>query len=170
MKRVVIGIGNPNVPKDFAGWIVAEEAAKVCGVDKVLLSTTSFEILDVLLEYDYAIIVDTIIGEEGEILVFDLEEFENAEVTLKTTHSLDLLTTLKIGLELFDDIAQAKIVLIGVKDLNGEMDDDFKKSLREASRVVITLLSAKNLYPPPIEQSFGDDERTPLKSDEGLEF
>ncbi|WP_290900032.1 hypothetical protein [Ferroglobus sp.] len=146
MKRVVIGIGNPNVPKDSAGWIVAEEAAKVCGVDKVLLSTTSFEILDVLLEYDYAVIVDTVVGED-DILVFDLEELENAEVTLKTTHSLDLLTTLKIGLELFDDIAQAKIVLIGVKDLNGEMDDDFKKSLREASRVVITLLSAKNLNP-----------------------
>ncbi|ADC65010.1 hydrogenase maturation protease [Ferroglobus placidus DSM 10642] len=147
MRKVVVGVGNPNVPKDSAGWIVAEEAAKVCGVDKILLSTTSFEILDVLLEYDYAVVVDTALGEEGRIRVLDLEELKNAEMTLKTTHSLDLLTTLKIGLELFENIAYTKVVLVEVKDLNGEMDDAFKRRLKEASKIVITLLSAKNLYP-----------------------
>ncbi|HID65956.1 MAG TPA: hydrogenase maturation protease [Aquificaceae bacterium] len=60
MKVIVVGIGNPIMGDDSVGIRVVEELKKEVEVDTAILTTTTFEVLDKIMGYDKAIIVDGI--------------------------------------------------------------------------------------------------------------
>lgn len=114
MRAIVVGLGNPYFEGDSAGIRVAEMAERSLaeiGVDIAILSTTSFQVIDRILGYDKAYIIDTLIGEEhGRIHVFRIEPgrldvLDELEVScqLYASHALSLTTTLKLGFELFSE-------------------------------------------------------------------
>ncbi len=106
-KKVVVGLGNPILSDDGVGIFVAREvkeklAAQSLGdfqVDVVEASLAGFNLLDLLLGYEQAIIVDSIktdggvIGEVYEIAPDDLAQ----TVRLASVHDLNFATALEFG-------------------------------------------------------------------------
>jgi len=116
VKAIVVGIGNPILRDDSVGIRVVE---RLEGVDTAILTTTNFEVLDVIAGYDLAIIVDAIkTGDEpGRIYVLSLEDILISN-TYTNTHNLTLATTLKLGYEIFPERMpkDIRIVAIEVED------------------------------------------------------
>lgn len=147
----MVGIGNPYFGNDAAGIRVAElvEKEKLFNADVVYLSTTSFEVIDRILGYDKAFIIDTVLGEEnGRIHVLRIDELDELELTGNlrsqqqphTSHALSLGATLRVGYELFsDEMPEVEIMAIEIADVEPgiccakeikEIDEAIEKSFR----------------------------------------
>ncbi len=118
MRTIVLGIGNPVLKDDSVGIKVAQYFEG--RVDTEILMTTDFKILDKILGYERAIIVDGVrLGKEpGTVLEFDVEDLFFT-YTFSGTHNLSLPTTLKIGYQLFGNEMprDIKIIAIEVQDV-----------------------------------------------------
>jgi hydrogenase maturation protease len=116
MKCVIIGIGNPNLCDDAVGIRIIEEIERLnLSVDTFALFMGDFDVLDKILGYDVAIIVDAIrLGNEpGTIYEFTLEEF--SFIPLSGTHGMNLITTLRMGMEVFGEEIPKDIRIIAVE-------------------------------------------------------
>jgi len=114
MRAIVIGIGNPVLRDDSVGIKVARQFEGL--VDVEILMATDFKVLDKLLGYERAIIVDGVrLGNEpGTVLEFGAGDlFFTA--TFSGTHNLSLPTTLKIGYDLFGAEMPKEIKIIAVE-------------------------------------------------------
>lgn len=114
MRTIVVGIGNPVLKDDSVGIKVARHFEGL--VDTEILMTTDFKVLDKLLGYERAIIVDGVrLGQEpGTVLEFDVDDVFFT-YTFSGTHNLSLPTTLKIGYELFGDEMPREIRIIAIE-------------------------------------------------------
>ncbi|MGQ9498086.1 MAG: hydrogenase maturation protease [Desulfotomaculales bacterium] len=117
MRTIVVGIGNPVLKDDSVGIKVAQHFEGL--VDTEILMTTDFKVLDKLLGYERAIIIDGVrLGQEpGTVLEFGVDDVFFT-YTFSGTHNLSLPTTLKIGYELFGDEMPQEIRIIAI-----EVDD-----------------------------------------------
>ncbi len=119
MKTIVVGIGNPILRDDSVGVRVVEELQKVMDIDTAISPTTGFEILDIILGYDRAIIVDAIStgGEPGTIYELSVDDLDTTP--LLNTHSIPLAITIKLGYTIFGDRMpkDIKIFAIEAEDL-----------------------------------------------------
>jgi len=117
LRTIVLGIGNPVLTDDAVGIKVARHFEGV--VDTEILMTTDFKVLDKLLGYDRAIIVDGVrLGDApGTVREFTPDDLFYTH-TFSGTHNLSLPTTLKIGYELFgpEMPREIKIVTVEVAD------------------------------------------------------
>ncbi|SHJ77063.1 hydrogenase maturation protease [Desulfofundulus thermosubterraneus] len=118
MRTIVVGIGNPVLRDDSVGIKVAQHFEGL--VDTEILMTTDFKVLDKILGYERAIIVDGVrLGKEpGTVLEFDVDDLFYT-CTFSGTHNLSLPATLKIGYQLFGDEMprDIKIIAIEVEDI-----------------------------------------------------
>ncbi|MEW5763185.1 MAG: hydrogenase maturation protease [Bacillota bacterium] len=118
MRTVVVGIGNPVLRDDAVGVKVAQHFEGL--VDTEILMTTDFKVLDKLLGYDRAVIVDGVrLGHApGTVLEFNVDDLLFT-YTYSGTHNLSLPTTLKIGYELFAEEMprEIRIVTVEVEDV-----------------------------------------------------
>ncbi|MEW6274761.1 MAG: hydrogenase maturation protease [Bacillota bacterium] len=117
MRTIVIGIGNPVLRDDSVGIKVARQFEGL--VDTEILMATDFKVLDKILGYERAIIVDGVrLGNEpGTVLEFNADDlFFTA--TFSGTHNLSLPTTIKMGYELFgaEMPKEIKIIAIEIED------------------------------------------------------
>ncbi len=104
--QVVIGLGNPILSDDGVGIFVARRVKEELTsrrlpvpVDVVEASLAGFNLLDLLLGYQRAIIVDSIKtkgGTVGDIYQFSPEALAQT-VRLASVHDLNLATALKFG-------------------------------------------------------------------------
>jgi hydrogenase maturation protease len=139
MKTIVLGIGNPFLADDSVGIKVAEAFEGI--VDTKILTNTDFNIIDSVLGYDRAIIVDGIrtdsapgtIIELGMDLIFNSYKFSG-------THNLSLGTSLKIGYDLFGDEMPKDIRIIGI-----EVEDTESFGKGCTSKVVAAIAPAVEL-------------------------
>ncbi len=114
MKTVVLGIGNPFMADDSVGIKVAEALEGV--VDTRILTTTDFNIIDAVLGYDRAVIVDGVItGKEPGTIIEMTREQIASKCRFSGTHNLSLADSLKIGYELFGDEMPKDIRIIGIE-------------------------------------------------------
>lgn len=117
MRTIVLGIGNPVLSDDSVGIKVAEHLEGL--VDTEILTTTDFKVLDKILGYDRAIIVDGVrLGNEpGTVLELNTDDLFFT-CTFSGTHNLSLPTTLKIGYLVFgSDMPKiVKIIAVEVAD------------------------------------------------------
>ncbi len=105
----VVGIGNPFSEDDSLGLKIAEKLSKTLKCELRLLTSSAFDVLDAILEFEEVIIVDTFPG-KGILRL----EVESSDVNIKITHELDVLETLKIGKFVFEEFPKCKVILIGV--------------------------------------------------------
>ena len=104
MKTLVLGLGNPLRCDDGVGIKVAEAVRKKIScpeVEVVETDTSGFGLLDLLLGYEQAIIIDAIQtseGSPGQVYRLGLEDLAPSQPTL--THSVDLPAAIKFGREL----------------------------------------------------------------------
>jgi len=114
MRTIVVGIGNPILKDDSVGIKVAQHFEGL--VDTEILMTTDFKVLDKILGYERAIIIDGVrLGQEpGTVQEFDVDDVFFT-YTFSGTHNLSLPTTLKIGYQLFGDEMPREIKIIAVE-------------------------------------------------------
>ena len=114
IKAIVLGIGNPFMADDSVGIKVAEALEGIVATD--ILTTTDFNIIDVVLGYDRAIIVDGVKtgNEPGTIIEMGMDQLFSS-YRFSGTHNLSLTTSLKIGYDLFGDEMPSDIRIIGIE-------------------------------------------------------
>ncbi len=114
MKTVVLGIGNPFMADDSVGIRVAEALDGV--VDTKILTTTDFNIIDAVLGYERAIIVDGVKtgSEPGTIIEMSRDQIFSS-YRFSGTHNLSLATSLQIGYNIFGEEMPKDIKIVGVE-------------------------------------------------------
>lgn len=123
---VIIGIGNPLLMDDRAGIEVAERL-EALGVpaDIVVLYTVGFEVIDKLLGYRRAYVVDACAlgGEPGTVREVSADDILG-DSFLSGSHAVTLGATIKTGYEVFEEEmpAQLRIVLIEAENPTGFSD------------------------------------------------
>jgi len=113
MKRVIIGIGNPNFKDDGVGLKIVEHFEG--DVDKVTLLNIGFNLIDSLLGYDKAVIVDGVkTGKEpGSIIEFNVDFW--GDVYASGTHNFSIFEIIRIGYSVFPDEMPKEIKIVGVE-------------------------------------------------------
>lgn len=113
MKRVIIGIGNPNFKDDGVGLKIVENFEG--DVDKVTLLNIGFNLIDSLLGYDKAVIVDGVkTGKEpGSIIEFNVDFW--GDVYASGTHNFSIFEIIRIGYSVFPDEMPKEIKIVGVE-------------------------------------------------------
>ncbi|QER42471.1 hydrogenase maturation protease [Thermodesulfobacterium sp. TA1] len=139
-KAIVIGIGNPNFRDDGVGYKIVEQLEGL--VDTVCLLNTDLKVIDVMLGYDLAVIVDGVkIGvEPGTIVELDpLKTFE--KVYASGTHSLTVFEVIRIGYQVFPEEMPKEIKIIGVEveDID-TLDRDCSLKVKAAIPKVVQLI------------------------------
>ena len=122
MKSIVLGIGNPIIGDDGVGFRVIEalEADPPPG-DVTLAScdVSGLAILDLIVDYDRAVLVDaiqTVNGAPGAVYRLEMADFNTSKHTV-SPHDMDLPSALDLGKKLNLKVPQAiSIVAIEIPD------------------------------------------------------
>ena len=102
MKTLVLGLGNPILSDDGVGIKVAHEVANQLDNPQVTVSETSaagLSLLDSIVGYDKAIIIDAIQtekGQAGQVYRMRAEDFSLTK-HLSSPHQINLATALELG-------------------------------------------------------------------------
>jgi hydrogenase maturation protease len=117
MRTIVLGIGNPVLTDDSFGIKVAEQLSGL--FETRVLTTTGLDVIDALLGYERAYIVDGVSlgAEPGTILELSPEELM-ADLEFSGTHNLHLGAALHLGYRLFrpEMPREIKILAVEVQD------------------------------------------------------
>lgn len=102
-KNIVVGLGNPILKDDgvgiFAARIIQELLSEDDGIEVAEASLAGFNLLDLIVGYEKAIIIDSIQTKDGKI--GDIYEFTpdaiKHTVRLASIHDMNLVTALEFG-------------------------------------------------------------------------
>jgi hydrogenase maturation protease len=148
MKALVLGLGNPILADDGVGLCVARELAGKCddSVTIIEASLAGLDILDRLVGYDRAIIVDAIQtagGKAGRIYRLEPEEFK-AMRHAASPHDVNFATALELGKRLGLALPhQIDILAIEVADTNHfseECTPDVAKAVPVCVEMILEML------------------------------
>jgi len=102
MKSIVLGIGNPIIGDDGVGFRVIEALEKDPPPGDVSLAAcdvSGLAILDLIVDFDQAVLVDaiqTVNGIPGTVYRLELADFNTTKHTI-SPHDMDLPTALALG-------------------------------------------------------------------------
>ena len=120
MKKIVIGLGNPILGDDGVGWKVAEEVKKrlpeALSVDVEFLSLGGISLMEHLIGYDKAILIDAFKSDEarGSVLVMHLEDLPNYSAFHTTSmHDTSLQNAIEMGRDMGAKLPQ-HIMIVGI--------------------------------------------------------
>jgi hydrogenase maturation protease len=165
MKTIIIGLGNPILGDDGVGWKVAEEVKKQlslspfpsspekrdkrdrAGIDVQFLSLGGISLMENLIGYDRAILIDAVASEEeiGSVIVSELTELPDVSAYhLTSVHDLSLQTAIKLG-KTMGAVLPERVIVVGiathlVHDFGEELSLPVSQSIAKAARIVIELL------------------------------
>ena len=104
LKTIVIGLGNPLLGDDGAGWKVASLLEKQEGMQNIKIEYVAeggLRLMEIMIGYERAIIIDAIHVEDavaGSVRTFVLESLPNPfGGHLASSHETNLQTALQIG-------------------------------------------------------------------------
>ena len=161
MKTLVIGLGNPILGDDGVGWRVAEEVKQQLtsppaplpkgegsqAVDVVCLSLGGLSLMEHLVGYDRAILIDAFALDEpiGSILVLKLSDLPNYSAFHTTSaHDTSLQNAIELGRSmgapLPDDIEIVGIATRRIYDFSEELSPPVAEAIPFAAGVVLDLL------------------------------
>jgi len=151
MQTLIVGLGNPVLGDDGVGWRVAELVRQKLQerdfdheqVDVICLSLGGLGLMEHLVGYERAILVDAIDtgqGSPGSVSQYDFEELPNPGAGhTSSTHDTSLQTAIEmgrsIGLELPD-----KITIVAV---NVHVDYNFTESLTPPVSAAVPIAAQK---------------------------
>jgi hydrogenase maturation protease len=142
MKTIVLGIGNPVLTDDALGVKVAEQLSGL--METRALATTGYDVIDALLGYERAYIVDGVNtgAKPGTIMELTPEDLM-ADLEFTGTHNLHLGASLSLGYRLFREEMPREIKIFAV-----EVEDafNFGRCCTPAVNEAITLVVDRLKY------------------------
>lgn len=169
MKTLVVGLGNPILGDDGVGWRVAEEVkhqltspsppsplppGEGCRrrgegnvVDVDCLSLGGISLMERLIGYERAILIDAFISETecGAITVSKLSALPDySAFHITSVHDTSLQNAIKLGkslgAKLPDDVTVVGISAKYVYDFSEELSQPVSESVSKATKIVINML------------------------------
>lgn len=133
MKTIILGVGNPILCDDGVGIHVAKQLKQHINdpdvtIDEVL--TGGMNLLDLLLGYDKAILIDAVKtknAEHGEVKRFSLTDI--SPIHSCNPHDVSLVEALKLAEKLGENRIPREIIIIGI--LLKETPCEFGENLSE---------------------------------------
>lgn len=121
MKTIIIGLGNPILGDDGVGWKVIEEVSQNLPRDVSVgiecLSVGGLGLMEHLIGYDCAILVDSFIADAedvGSILIRKLNELPNySAFHITSAHDTSLQNAIQLGREMGAKLPE-EVIVIGV--------------------------------------------------------
>lgn len=151
MKTIVIGLGNPILGDDGAGWVVAEEVMKQLppdlDVDVDRLSLGGISLMERLIGYDRAILIDALVSdcEPGSVIVCRLEELpDHTSFHLTSTHDMSLQNAMQLGRQMGAKLP-SELMVIGISarhiyDFREELSMPVQEAVPKAAQLVREML------------------------------
>ncbi len=147
MRTLVIGVGNLLRTDDGVGIHVIKALNDLHpGVDTLDAAMGSVEILEAMRGYDRAVIVDAIEtgAEPGTIFRVNLTQGEEPPVVTHS-HGTDLVTTLRLGRQLYDEEMPGDIILLAIEaqdttTISDKLTEKVQRAVHETINTIITLL------------------------------
>ena len=152
MKILVVGLGNPILGDDGVGWVVAEEVKKHLSpeltVDVDCMSLGGISLMERLIGYQRAILIDAFISEEeeGSIIVSKLEELPNySAFHLTSAHDMSLQNAMEMGRRLGADLPE-ELTVVGVSasqvyDFSEELSPRVQEAVPKMTEIVVELVT-----------------------------
>ena len=151
MKTLIVGLGNPILGDDGVGWKVAEEVRKQLTPDLLVdvgcLSLGGISLMEHLIGYDHAILIDAFALEDpiGSILVLKLSDLPNYSAFHTTsTHDTSLQKAIEfgksMGAHLPDDVTIIGIATRHVYDFSEKLSPPIAEAVPQAAHIVLDLL------------------------------
>ncbi len=153
MKTLIVGLGNPILGDDGVGWRVAEELGRSLPadlpVDVTCLSLGGIGLMEKLIGYDEAILVDAFKSEDvyGSVLVMRLEDMPNYSAFHTTSaHDVSLQDALELGRCMGAKLPR-RIMVVGITteksfDFSEELSPEVQAAVPQAVQAVLGLLVA----------------------------
>lgn len=118
MKILVLGLGNPILSDDGVGFVLVDELKKIIRNENVTfekISLAGMEILEIMLDYDKVILIDSIqLGDEpGK--VHQLTEDDLHLTQHSSTHDLGFKTVLDLGRQYYPDRMPKNLLIYGIE-------------------------------------------------------
>jgi hydrogenase maturation protease len=160
MKTIIIGLGNPILSDDGVGWKVAEEVKKQLTspeapllreegsqVDVEFLSLGGISLMENLIGYDRAILIDAVTSKEevGSVTVSELTELPDVSAFhLTSVHDTSLQNAIKLG-KAMGAVLPGQVTVVGivthpVHDFGEELSLPVSQAVPKAAQIVIELL------------------------------
>lgn len=158
MKTIVVGLGNPILSDDGVGWRVAEEiqrqihSARNGGVDGTVdfeyLSLGGLGLMERLIGYDRAIIVDAFIADRediGSIIIRNLRDLPNYSAFHTTsTHDTSLQNAIELGrsmgARLPDEVLVIGIAIQRISEFGESLSPQVAECVPQAAHIALNLL------------------------------
>jgi hydrogenase maturation protease len=155
MKTIIIGLGNPILGDDGVGWKVAEEIkqrlpADSC-VDLECLSVGGISLMERLIGYDRAIIVDSFIADAedvGSILIHKLDELPNySAFHITSVHDTSLQNAIQLGKEMGAYLPE-EVIVIGIAiqrihDFGENISPQVAETVPQAAHITLNFIKEK---------------------------
>jgi hydrogenase maturation protease len=157
LKTLIVGLGNPILGDDGIGWRVAQklqDSGKLPkGVDVVYLAVGGISLMEALVGYAKALIIDAITTNNapvGTVRSFLLEDLSSPSAGhLSSVHDTSLQNAMQIGrdlkLELPAEIIVISIEAMKIYDFSEELSPEVAAAIPEAMRITLELLSSSHL-------------------------
>lgn len=161
MKMIVIGLGNPILGDDGVGWKVADEVMKQISappdtgtyesgnvVDVGYLSLGGIGLMEHLIGYDCAVLIDSFISEAedvGSILIRKLNDLPNySAFHITSAHDTSLQNAIQLGKSMGAKLP-AEIMVIGIatrpiRDFGEVLSAPVAEAVPEAAHIAVNLL------------------------------
>ena len=148
MKTLILGLGNPYLCDDSAGLKVIKLLEKRLSNPDISLNETSLagiNLLDYLVGYDKAIIVDAITtpdGKPGSIYCLTPEEFDTTCHTT-SSHDIGVIAAIELGKRL--ELAMPKIIeIIGIEASDvSTLSEDCTSEIEAALHIAADMIVKK---------------------------
>jgi len=138
MKTIILGIGNLILRDDGVGIHISRELSKIIdnkdiAIDEAL--TGGMNLLDLILGYDKAIIIDAVKSEEkehGMVKKILLSEFNTMHSC--NPHDVSLIEAIELAKKMGESKIPSEIVIIGImmKEIPCEFGEELSKEIKTA--------------------------------------
>ncbi len=152
MKTLVVGLGNPILGDDGVGWQIASELQKIkqlpTEVTVESLAVGGITLMEALIDYDRAIIVDSIVTREepiGKVSCYPLDDLPNfTSGHMNSAHDASLNEALQmgrsLGAHLPGEIDVVTVEAHKVYEFSEELTPAVASAIPEAVRIILDLL------------------------------
>lgn len=158
MKTLLIGLGNPILGDDGVGWRVVEDVQKRLAPDSGVcvdyLSLGGISLMEHLIGYHRAILVDAFISEDniGSVFVYKLDEIPNySAFHVSSAHDMTLQSAIELG-KWMGAILPTEIMVVGIAtrriiDFSEELSPPVTQAIPQATEIVLGLLQQLEAAP-----------------------
>ncbi len=152
MKTIVVGLGNPILGDDGVGWKVAEEIKRLLpegeGVEVACLSVGGIGLMEHLIGYDRAVLVDAFITRTetvGSILIRRLEDLPDySAYHITSAHDTSLQNAIclgrSMGATLPDEVCVIGIAIRRIYEFGEALSPPVAAAVTEAVQLALKLV------------------------------